>query len=62
MRCNCKKCHHVWDQLGFTDKSGIPIESSYHCPRCGTENGNSMKDRVREMCKKMGKEEPKFYD
>ncbi|MGI0027453.1 MAG: hypothetical protein ACREAD_06390 [Nitrosopumilaceae archaeon] len=64
MRCNCKKCQYVWDQVGFTDKNGIPIESNYHCPRCGTENGGgvSVKDRIIEMHKKMGLKEPVFYD
>ena len=38
MRCNCKKCHYVWDQVGFNDENGIPTESSYHCPKCGTKN------------------------
>jgi ssDNA-binding Zn-finger/Zn-ribbon topoisomerase 1 len=62
MRCNCKKCHYVWDQLGFNDENGIPVESSYHCPKCGTENGISQKDSIRKMYKKMGLDEPKFYD
>ncbi len=54
MLCNCKKCHHVWEQLGFNDENGIPIESNYHCPRCKTENGVSQKDSIRKMYKKMG--------
>ncbi|HEV2193065.1 MAG TPA: hypothetical protein VGR54_05535 [Nitrosopumilaceae archaeon] len=62
MLCNCKKCQHVWEQVGFIDKNGVPIDGNYHCPRCGELNGISLKDRMREMYKKMGKEEPVFYD
>ncbi len=63
MLCNCKKCHYVWDQVGFNDENGIPIESSYHCPKCGTKNGGlSTKERMIEMTKRMGEKEPTFYD
>lgn len=63
MLCNCKKCHHVWEQMGFTNKEGIPIDSQYTCPRCGTINGNdTLKERMREMAKKTGQKEPIFYD
>lgn len=61
MICNCKKCQYVWDKVGFTDKERIPIETSYNCPRCGTENGVAIKDRMRKIYKK-GLDEPKFYD
>ena len=62
MICNCKKCQYVWEQLGFTDKNGIPVDSNYSCPRCGAINGISIQDRMRDQFKKMGLEEPKFFD
>ncbi len=62
MLCNCKKCQHVWEQVGFTDKNGIPLDSTYPCPRCGTMNGFDIREYIRELNKKMGLKEPKFYD
>jgi len=63
LRCNCKKCQYVWDQPGAIDKNGVPNDNiSYHCPRCGTENGKSPKDLMRETYKKLGLKEPEFFD
>ena len=52
-RLFCKKCQWIPQSKD---------EQSIICPKCGTENGISQKDSIRKMYKKMGLDEPKFYD
>ena len=50
MMYNCEKCHFVWESVGFMDKNGIPLESTYRCSKCGHVNGRKLQlDRFKEL-------------
>ena len=60
---SCEKCNYRYEIVAFTKPDGTTDGQTSKCPRCMNWNGRgSMKDNIREMYKKMGQEEPKFYD